>query len=229
MFKKRKSVLVVAAHPDDEVLGCGGTIAKLSKRGFKVNVIFISDGVSSRSMTKKKYLIQLRNRQKSCLRACKILGLTKPIFYNLPDNALDSVPLLNIVKIIEKHISKIKPEIIFTHFYNDLNIDHQIVNKAVITSCRPQRKTSVKTLLFFEIPSSTEWQGSKSKNIFNPNWFEDIDAELNLKIKALKAYKNELRNWPHPRSIKGVKALATWRGASAGFGAAEAFILGRKI
>ena len=122
MFKKRKSVLVVAAHPDDEVLGCGGTIAKLSKRGFKVNVIFISDGVSSRSMTKKKYLKQLRNRQKSCLRTCKILGLTKPIFYNLPDNALDSVPLLNIVKIIEKHISKIKPEIIFTHFYSCLFI-----------------------------------------------------------------------------------------------------------
>ena len=136
---------------------------------------------------------------------------------------------MNIVKIIEKYISKIKPEIIFTHFYNDLNIDHQIVNKAVITSCRPQRKTSVKTLLFFEIPSSTEWQVSKSKNIFNPNWFEDIDAELNLKIKALKAYKNELRNWPHPRSIKGVKALATWRGASAGFGAAEALFLEGKF
>lgn len=229
MFKKNKSVLVVAAHPDDEVLGCGGTIAKLSKKGLKINILFISDGVSSRKLSQKNFLKELQNRRKACIKACRILGSNKPIFYGLPDNALDKVPLLKIVKIVEKYISKFKPEIIFTHFFNDLNIDHQIVNKAVVTSCRPQSKNPVKTMLFFEIPSSTEWQISKNKNVFNPNWFEDINLQLNLKIKALKAYKNELRRWPHPRSTKGVKALATWRGASAGFGAAEAFILGRKI
>ena len=214
-------VLVVVAHPDDEVIGCGGTIARHVKNGEIVQVVFLADGFGSRD--------DGVDRSKPASDAAIFLGCNPPIFLNLPDNQLDKLPLLDIVKKVETIVSRFKPDIVYTHNFGDLNIDHQIVNKAVITSCRPQRKTSVKTLLFFEIPSSTEWQVSKSKNIFNPNWFEDIDAELNLKIKALKAYKNELRNWPHPRSIKGVKALATWRGASAGFGAAEAFILGRKI
>ncbi|MDC0369937.1 PIG-L family deacetylase [Pelagibacteraceae bacterium] len=230
MIKKNKTILVVAAHPDDDVLGCGGTLKKLSKKGSDINLIFLSDGVSSRKMTNKKFLQEISRRKKACERACRILGSNKPIFYDLPDNSLDTVSFLKIVKLIKNHIDKIKPEIIFTHFHNDLNIDHSITNRAVVTACRPLKNNPVKILLFFEVPSSTEWQiTGKKENLFNPNWFEDISLELNSKIKALKAYKSEIRKWPHPRSEKGVKALAQWRGATAGFKAAEAFILGRKI
>ena len=229
MNSKLKSVLVVAAHPDDEVLGCGGTIAKLSKKGFNVNLVFISDGVSSRKMSKKTLIKQIAKRRKACLKASKILGTKKPTFYDLPDNALDTVPLLKIVKLISENIKKHKPSIVYTHTSDDLNIDHHIVNKAVVTACRPLKGSSVKTLLFFEIPSSTEWQITEKKKYFSPNWFEDITKELNKKIRALKAYKEELRSWPHPRSIKGVKSLAEWRGATAGYNAAEGFLLGRKI
>ena len=225
----KNSVLVVAAHPDDEVLGCGGTIKKITKMGIKVNIMFLSDGVSSRKMGQKKFKSEISNRRKACIKACKILGAKKPVFYNFPDNALDTVPLLKIVKLIEYNLKKHKPETIYTHYSNDLNIDHSIVNKAVITACRPIKKNSVKTLLFFEVPSSTEWQIASKKNQFFPNWFENIEKELKTKIKALKIYKKEMRQWPHPRSSRGIKALAEWRGATSGCKAAEAFILGRKV
>jgi N-acetylglucosamine malate deacetylase 1 len=229
MKSKNKSLLVVAAHPDDEVLGCGGTIAKFKKKGFTINILFLSDGVSSRKISKKTYIKEIKIRRNACLKACKILGSNKPVFNDLPDNSLDSVPLLKVVKIIEKSINKFKPNIIFTHYFGDLNIDHQIVNKAVVTASRPQNKNPVKTILFFEIPSSTEWQISKKRKQFSPNWFEDISKELNKKIQAINCYKDELRKWPHPRSVKGIKSLANWRGATAGFDAAEAFVLGRKL
>ena len=229
MKLKSSSVLIVAAHPDDEVLGCGGTIKKLTKSGNKVNIIFISDGVSSRKMSKKNYLVDLKQRKESCIKACKILGAKRPIFYDLPDNALDTVPILKIVKLIGLNIKKFKPKLILTHCADDLNIDHHITNKAVVTACRPLKNNSVKTLLFFEIASSTEWQIVNKRKSFSPNWFENIDSELKLKIKALKAYKKELRKWPHPRSSKGVEVLAQWRGSSSGFKAAEAFILGRNL
>jgi len=226
---KVKSVLVVAAHPDDEVLGCGGTLKKISKIGAEVNAVFISDGVSSRKMNKKKYKNEIIYRRKACIKASKILGVKKTIFFDLPDNALDTVPLLKIIKLINPIIKKYKPDTIFTHCSDDLNIDHHIVNKAVVTACRPIKGNSVKTLLFFEVPSSTEWKIINKKKQFIPNWFENIEKELKTKIKALKVYKKELRKWPHPRSIKGVTALAEWRGATAGYSAAEAFSLGRKI
>ena len=229
MIKSNKSVLVVAAHPDDEVLGCGGTIKKITKTGVHVNIIFISDGVSSRKMSIKKLKNEISERRKASIKACKTLGANKPIFYDFPDNALDTVPLLKIVKLISNNIKKYKPSTIYTHCSNDLNIDHNIVNKAVVTACRPLRKNPVKTLLFFEIPSSTEWQIVNRKKQFIPNWFENIDNELKTKIKALKIYKKEMRKWPHPRSSRGVKVLAEWRGATSGNKAAEAFTLGRKI
>ena len=225
---KKKNILVISAHPDDEVLGCGGTIAKLSKKGIKVNVLFISDGVSSRNVDKKQFEKKIKLRRSASKKSCKILGTQPPIFNSFPDNQLDSVPLLSIIKVIEKTIQRYKPNTIFTHYGNDLNIDHKIVCQAVTTACRPQKNNSVKTLLFFEVPSSTEWQISSKKKSFTPNWFEDISKTILQKLKSLKAYKDELRQWPHPRSLKGVKALAQWRGATAGYKAAEAFILGRK-
>ena len=227
----KNKILIIAAHADDEVLGCGGTVNKFSKMGANIEALFIADGVSSRNRKSKSLeKKELFERKKSCKAATKILGIKKTTFLDLPDNQLDTVPLLKIVKKIEKKILSFKPDTIFTHFDNDLNIDHQIVNKATITACRPiGKKTYPKKIFFFEVPSSTEWQIKKKVDLFNPNWFEDISLNLKCKIDALKAYKKELRKWPHPRSVKGVKSLAHWRGATSGHKAAEAFILGRKI
>ena len=229
VMKKNKSVLVVAAHPDDEVLGCGGTIAKLSSSGSNINILFLSNGEDSRKANKLKMKKKILNRKKAAKLASKILGTKSPNFADLSDNQLDKYPLIKIIKIIEKNIKKYKPSVIYTHFKNDLNIDHQIVNRAVTTACRPQKNSSVKSLFFFEVPSSTEWRIDSKKKIFNPNWFEDISKTKNKKLLALKAYKTELRKWPHPRSLKGVSALFTWRGATVGVDAAEAFMLGRKL
>ncbi|MAZ07755.1 MAG: GlcNAc-PI de-N-acetylase [Rickettsiales bacterium] len=227
-MKKKNKILVIAAHPDDEVLGCGGTIAKMSKNGDKVYVMIISDGESSRKANKTTLNKKITLRKNACEASCKLLGTKKPEFENFPDNQLDKIPLLKITQAIEKKISKIRPSIIFTHHWGDLNIDHQRISKAVITACRPQKKNSVKTLLFFEVPSSSEWQITSKKNLFSPNWFHDISSTINLKLKALKLYKSELRKSPHPRSIIGIKSLAKWRGSVVGFKAAEAFELGRK-
>ena len=229
MRKNKSSVLVVAAHPDDEVLGCGGTIAKLSKEKNTVNVLFISNGEDSRDINKTIIKKKIKKRKNAAELAAKILGVTSNTFMDLLDNKLDTYPLLKIVKIIEKYIKKFKPDIIYTHFNNDLNIDHQIVNQAVLTACRPQKNSSVKNIFFFEVPSSTEWRVDKNSKIFNPNWFEDISLTKNKKIEALKAYRMEMKKWPHPRSEKAIRALYTWRGATVGLDAAEAFMLGRKI
>ena len=224
--RNKKKVLVIAAHPDDEVIGCGGTIAKLKKEGNEISVMFLADGESSRKVKNIDKFI--KKRKKAAYKSSKILGVKNTYFCDLPDNNLDSINSLVIIKLIEKYIFEIHPQIIFTHFNGDLNIDHQIVNKSVVTACRPQKKNPVKKLLFFEIPSSTVWQiETKKKSVFNPNWFEDISKTRNLKIKALKAYASEMRQWPHPRSLKGINSLMQVRGATAGFNFAEAFVLGR--
>ena len=223
-------ILIIAAHPDDEVLGCGGTIKKAYLNGSTIHAMFIADGVSSREVNLRTNFKELRERKKNCRVAAKVLGIKKIEFLDLPDNQLDSVPLLKIIKNIEKKIKSFKPNTIFTHFENDLNIDHQIVSKATITACRPKgKKTFPKKIFFFEVPSSTEWQIKKKEALFNPNWFEDISGTLELKIRALEAYETEMREWPHARSIKAVEHLARWRGASIGREAAETFILERAI
>ncbi len=222
----KKNLLVVAAHPDDEILGCCGTLLKL-KNNYNINVIFMSDGISSRykkeAPTKKK-----ANRIKECLNVFKYLKLRKPIFYDFPDNKLDSIPIINLIKIIEKNIKKLKPEIIITHFENCLNVDHQIVFKALITAARPIGNSTVKKILSFEIPSSTNWALFKT-NSFVPNYYVDISKNIKKKLKALSLYKSELRKFPHSRSVKHVKNLAQLRGSDCGVSYAEAFILVRNI
>ena len=161
----KKKILIFAAHPDDEVIGCGGTIAKLKKNGNKIYVCFFADGESSRNVRNVNALI--KKRKKAAKKSAAILGIDELFFCDLPDNRLDTMSRLSVVKIVEKYISLIKPQTVFTHFYGDLNIDHQIVSKAVITACRPEKKNPVKKLLFFEIPSSTDWQiSNKQKELF---------------------------------------------------------------
>jgi len=225
MKNSNSTVVVFAAHPDDDILGCGGTIAKLTQEGSKVHIVFLADGESSRGdITDINSLIQ--QRKQNAKKALKILGCDSIEFLDFPDNRLDSLDLLDVVKKIEGFIDAYKPYTIFTHYAHDLNIDHQITHNAVVTACRPQPGHCVKELLFFEVPSSTEWNLSKA---FMPNYFVDISSTLSLKIDALNAYKNEMKSFPHPRSIKAIESLSYYRGASSGCKAAEAFIIGRKI
>ncbi len=224
-----KSVLVIAAHPDDEVLGCGGTIARLINEGSIVNIAFLADGVMSRGESKEEKNEDLEIRRAAAKKACGILGTKSVSFRDFPDNCMDTVALLDIAKVVEALIEQYQPDTIFTHHFSDLNIDHRLTNQAVITACRPQQDSSVKTILSFEVPSSTEWQISGNNGIFNPNWFVDITETLDVKLSALDAYADELRDWPHPRSHKGVESLARWRGATVSMRAAEAFMLGRHL
>lgn len=222
-----KSILVVAAHPDDEVLGCGGYIANHVRLGDEVFVTFLSDGVTSR--LGNLGLQEIESRRSAARLASKVLGVRDVMFGDFPDNKLDASPLLEVIKSIEAVVEQIRPQTVLTHFGGDLNIDHRIVNQAVLTACRPAPKQGVKEILFFEVPSSTEWQVPTEGEAFAPNWFEDISQTLELKIKAILMYEHELREWPHPRSVKAVEHLAHWRGASCGVDAAEAFVLGRRI
>jgi LmbE family N-acetylglucosaminyl deacetylase len=224
------SVLVVAAHPDDEVLGCGGTIAKMIQSGVDVQILFLADGVYSRGMSNDLVLIEeLNQRRASALNACQILGTQNLIFGDFQDNEMDKYSLLTITQKIENVIDKFQPDAIFTHHVGDVNIDHQLTHKAVVTACRPQKNCSVKSIFTFEILSNTEWQLPSNNLAFNPSYFVDISSTLELKISALKQYSYEMRDWPHPRSIRGAQVLSNLRGSCIGTEAAEAFMVGRII
>lgn len=179
-------VLVVAAHPDDEVLGCGGTIAKLAGQGAPVHIAFLADGVGARGGDSVPAQDDLSARREAARAACSILGAQSVNFDDLPDNRLDSIPLLDIARRVEALIEQHRPATVFTHHEGDLNIDHRRVHQAVMTACRPQRGHPVRTLLCFEVPSSTEWQPPGSGPVFAPNWFVDIGASLARKLAALE-------------------------------------------
>jgi N-acetylglucosamine malate deacetylase 1 len=222
-----KKILVIAAHPDDEVLGCGGTIAKLTAEGAEVRVLFLADGVSSREPDSANE--ELVIRRAAANGACDLLGVQKVSFKDFPDNRMDTIALLDVAKVIEAEIASFAPDTIFSHHAGDLNIDHRRIHEATVVACRPQRGFPVKTLLLFEVPSSTEWQLPDTAPVFAPNWFVDISTTLDQKMAALDIYKDEMRDWPHPRSMRAVGHLAHWRGACVGVEAAEAFILGRQL
>ena len=223
--EKIKQILVVAAHPDDEVIGCGGVIARHVMDGDLVNVLFISDGVGSR---KQASLTDLRERKEASKRAQKILGFKSATFLDLPDNKLDSIPLIKIIQQIENILAKFKPTIVYTHSCSDLNVDHRITYDATVTACRPIPSSFVRELYSFEIMSSTEW-GTQSTPHFSPDVFVDIDSTWDLKIKALRAYDLEMRPAPHTRSIEHLEVLSRHRGYSVGMKRAEAFKLIRHL
>lgn len=223
----KQSVLVVASHPDDEVLGCGGSIAKHCAQGYSVAVLFMADGVAARNPEADSQATVGRRRAAEA--ACGLLGATDLTFLPYPDNQLDQVPLLQLAQEIEKVVSRLQPEIVYTHHSGDVNIDHCRTHDAVITACRPQPGFPVRRLLFFEVVSSTEWRPPNSRPPFAPQWFNDVSEFLPLKLKALETYADEMRAYPHSRSVEAVEHLARWRGATVGVRAAEAFELGREI
>ncbi len=220
-----KTVLVVAAHPDDEVLGCGGTMVRHADQGDRVHVIFVADGVGARQTSQAA---ELEVRRRAGDDALAILGAAGVHYLDFPDNRLDSLPLLDIVKVLDPLIAAISPEVIYTHHHGDLNVDHRQVHQAVMTACRPMPGSTVKEILTFEVASSTEWS-SPDLQPFLPQMRVDISAQLERKMQALAAYSDEMRPAPHARSLEHLRAMAIHRGHEAGLAAAEAFAVMRLI
>ena len=219
-----KIVLVISAHTDDEALGCAGVIAKHVANDDKVHLLFMTDGVGSRKVRENEVCDRLTAAQK----AADIMQVSSFTNLSFPDNQMDSLPLLDIVKEIENKIDEIHPEVIYTHHLGDLNVDHQVTHKAVMTSCRPQPSFCVKEIYAFEILSSTEWQ-IPGLMPFTPNVYVDITEYIDIKKQTLEAYNKEIRQPPHSRSIDNALRLNALRGNSVGCNYAEAFVLLRKI
>lgn len=219
----KNTILVVAAHSDDEALGCAGTIAKHVDNGDNVFVVFMTDGVAARGSSAGS-----NERYAASEAALSVLGVKKAFRFSFPDNQMDSVPLLSVVQQVETVVAEISPNIVYTHFAGDLNVDHQITHKAVMTACRPQSWCSVKEIYCFEVLSATEWSPRTSPS-FIPNKVVDITAYWDQKIAALSAYKSEMRCFPHSRCLKSVEALANLRGCTHGVARAEAFYVERII
>ena len=211
--------MVIAAHPDDEVLGCGGTIARHVTEGDEVHVMFIADGETARTIAVKP------NRNLAAYNASKILGTQPPVFLDWTDQRLDTLPLLEITRAIEAQVEKIQPGVVYTHHAGDLNLDHRIVHQAAMTALRPLPSAPTREIYTFEVPSSTEWGAVP----FVPNHFVCISAYFAMKTEALEHYRGEIRPPPHPRSFVGVAELARRRGNSVGINMAEAFMTMRTV
>ena len=209
-------ILVIAPHPDDEVLGMGGTIKKLSPKN-NITLLIMTDGASAQYSDKK----MIKVRKESCKKSSKILGISEIKFLNFQDMKLDSVPQLEINQEIEKIIKKIQPKIVFTSPKNDLNRDHDVTFNSTLVATRPS-SSGVKKVFSYELPGYT-------KKPFSPNHYEDITKQFVHKIKAFKMYKSEIMKFPHPRSIESIENLAVYRGIQAGIAKAESFELIRNI
>ena len=214
-----KKILVVAAHADDEVLGCGGTLARHVAEGDEVHVVFMADGVRSRSADQAN---QLKYRKQARDEALRILGVAECYALDFADNCMDSIPLLDVVQSLEPIIEAVQPVRVLTHHFGDLNVDHRITHQAVMTACRPVPDNIIKEILGFEVLSSTEW-ATPAKEQFLPNLFVDISNYISIKIEAANAYDIEMRDKPHSRSFENLTALSTYRGHSVGVNYAEAF------
>lgn len=222
------SVLVVAGHPDDEVLGAGGAIARLTREGHSVHVLILGEGATSRGSDNQDAAGSVLELEGCARAAARALGAVGVSFGRLPDNRFDSVDLLRIVRLVEAETSRVAPEMVFTHFWGDLNVDHRLSFEAVMAACRPQPGTSVRAIYSFEVPSATGWAGPGVERVFQPSLYFDISSTLSSKLAALEIYRTEMRAFPHARSLEAVEALARWRGATVGMQAAEAFVVVRE-
>ncbi len=223
-----KTILIVAAHPDDEVLGCFATVARLIKEGYEGYTLILGEGKTSRDESRivenKKDELKILNQE--IIEANQTIGIKKVFIETFPDNRFDSVDLLDIIKAISKVKEEINPDIIFTHYEHDLNIDHQITYKAVITATRPMVDECVKEIYSFEILSSTEWNYPLS---FSPDTYFDISDTIDLKLDAMKKYNSELCSYPHPRSLEGIELNAQYQGMRVGKEYVEAFKVIRSL
>jgi LmbE family N-acetylglucosaminyl deacetylase len=223
-------VLVIAAHPDDEILGCGATVARLVSEGHEVAFAILGEGMTSRSAQRadtEASQIALLHRQAHT--AAAKVGVQTVILGTLPDNRLDTVPMLDVAKIVEDLVERSQPEVIYTHHGGDLNVDHGVIHRAVLTATRPVSGQSVREIYAFEVPSSTDWAFRQLEPSFRPNVFVDVTRTIETKISAMECYETEARKFPHPRSPEALRANATRWGSVVGCAAAEAFELVRSI
>jgi N-acetylglucosamine malate deacetylase 1 len=223
-------VLVIAAHPDDEILGCGGTAARLVQEGHEVHFAILGEGITSRHAQRSDADAgQLALLHQQAQAAAAKVQVKSVVLHKMPDNRLDTVPLLEVVKLVEDLVDSWRPEVIYTHHEGDLNVDHGVVHRAVLTATRPIAGQPVREIYAFEVPSSTEWAFQRREPAFRPNVFVDIAHTLEAKIAAMACYQTEARQFPHPRSPEALRAIATRWGSVAGCQAAEAFELVRSI
>lgn len=219
-YLKNKKIMVVVAHPDDELLGLGATMHKLIQEyNVQTHVVILGEGITSRGDERdtKKWEEELKIHKQNIKEAQAAIGYHSVSTYDFPDNRFDTVALLDIIKVIEKEKEQFQPDIIFTHHGGDLNIDHQRTFEAVITVTRPMKNEVVKTIITFETPSGTEWQSSSDPRRFVPNLFIEVSEEdVAAKIKGMESYEFEKREWPHPRSPRALKAVASQNGIVVG-------------
>jgi len=223
-------VLVIAAHPDDEVLGCGGTIARLAQEGHDVYIAIMGEGITSRYQAREpadQALVEVLHVQTR--RVAELLGAKDVFLFGLPDNRFDTVPLLEVVRILEGLIEDLNPEVVYTHHGGDLNIDHALVFRATLTATRPMKGRPVKRVYAYETASSTEWAFQKFSPAFYPNVFVDISHTLDIKLQAMQLYESEVCPSPHPRSLQALRVIAQRWGSVVGLDAAEAFELIRYV
>lgn len=218
------NVLVLSAHPDDEILGPGGTLARHALDGDSVHAVILSEGTTSRYAPDMMATLERSGQQ-----AAAKIGMSSIRFEAFPDQRLDTVPLVEITQRIEAIVEELAPEVVYTHFPNDVNADHGVVARAAWTACRPYRFPGVRRFLVFETPSSTEWAWPLADGGFSPNVSVDISATLDAKVAALECYASELRDYPHPRSARAIRERAAFWGSRVGRTAAEPFILLREV
>jgi LmbE family N-acetylglucosaminyl deacetylase len=225
------TILVLAAHPDDEVLGVGGTIARHASAGDQVHVVVAAEGVTSRDTHRDAdgRKMEIEQLHSATHRAAEELGVTSVRFLGFPDNRCDAIDRLEITKAVETAIEQLRPDTVYVHHGGDVNVDHRRLNEAAFTACRPVPQHPVTRLATFETVSSTEWMPPGCFPVFQPNLFVDIAPYWPTKLAALRRYEEEMRPWPHPRSIEAIESLARWRGATVGVEMAEAFVLLRDV
>jgi LmbE family N-acetylglucosaminyl deacetylase len=217
-------VLVVSAHPDDELLGPGGTVCKHVDAGDEVVAVIASEGATSRYEAGAESMLLQSARE-----ASKVLGLKDMRWLGFPDQRMDAKPLIEITQAIEKVMGEVRPQVVYTHFWGDMNRDHRIVSEAVQVACRPVGNDYPTRVLCFETPSSTEWSTPEPSSAFLPNHFVDISGTLERKLKAMACYKSEVRLAPHPRSLEALRARAEHWGHIIGRKYAEPFMLLRQV
>lgn len=224
------TILVVAAHPDDEILGVGATIAARVAAGDQAFAVILGEGQTSRVDHREEMDASvIEELHKDTLAAAKHIGFERVLFENVPDNRFDQMDLLDVVKKVEKLIKKLNPDIIYTHHKGDLNIDHRITYQAVLTATRPMQNCPVKEIYTFETLSSTEWNFAYGENQFHPNVFVDVEPTFHKKLQAMEEYRSELCEFPHPRSLKALEITAQKWGSVVGKHYVEPFEVVRKV
>jgi len=234
--KTKNKILVIVAHADDETIGCGGTLLKHRDAGDEIKIIFMTDGVGARTSPLKpndvansKVTKEVEHRLRCQKMVCGILKVSQYYNYDFPDNRMDQVALIDVAQKIEPILSAYRPTIIYTHHGGDLNVDHRIVHQATITACRPQPNSPIKTILTFEVNSSSEWSSASIGDNFTPNYFVDISQHQEKKQQLLHHYQGEMQPFPHSRSTEAIRYLNNTRGSHIGVESAEAFMLIRKL